>query len=198
MVIARQREIEALDLRIKGFSFRAIGEALGMTEGGAGDVVKRVLRDYADRLSETSPEATTLELQRLDEILVAIWPYCVGGPELDSYGVEVLDDEGRPKVKEPDPAYLAQYFKLTERRAKLRGLDVSRVELSGPGGGPIQVAPVDLARLSTGQLDALAGLLEAAGVHDEDKVPAQDDDEAIDAEFEVVPATNPAAKGDAC
>jgi hypothetical protein len=73
-------------------------------------------------LGELAAEVRTLELDRLD----ALW--------LSQYD----------KAKKGDVSALDRCLKIMDRRAKYLGLDVTRVEYSGPGGGPISLGYTDL------------------------------------------------------
>ena len=66
-----------------------------------------------------------LELERLDSLQAALWP-------LTQFRREVVD--GVEVVSEPDSRAVGQVLGVMDRRAKLLGMDVSRVEVAGVGG----------------------------------------------------------------
>jgi hypothetical protein len=71
------------------------------------------------------PEVLRLELERLDSLQAALWP-------LTQFRREVVD--GLEVVSEPDSRAVGQVLGVMDRRAKLLGMDVSRVEVAGVGG----------------------------------------------------------------
>lgn len=174
--VSRVREREALALRVQGLTQDQIAERLGLTQGAVSRTLARLLGNFAAEMRANTPKLVALEVERLDAIASAIWPYCVGGPVLDARGNPRIDPEtGEPLRRDPDPAYLAQFWKLAERRAKLLGLDVgSKVELSGPGGAPMQHALVDLTKLSPEQLAALETIMTTAGARASDAPAIKD------------------------
>jgi len=117
-----ERQLEALSLRRRGLSYRAIGEKLGVShEQARRDIDGELVRLARER--DTNLEAEReLELVRLDKIFDAL-----------DHWVNV----GNPQV-------INAYLKAMERRAKLLGLDApDKKELSGKDGGAIQIQWVD-------------------------------------------------------
>lgn len=104
------KQLQALELRKAGVSYQKIAETLGYAHAsGAHQAVesalKRTLQDPAD-------EVRKLEIERLDAMLMALWPNVKNG-----------------QYKANEVA-----IRLMERRAKLLGLDAptkQQVELSG-------------------------------------------------------------------
>ncbi len=81
LVLARQREGQALELRIGGATYARIAEALGMTSGGA---FKAVARGLARIAGESEEKATTLrriEMLRLDRMHLGLWGRASSGDE---------------------------------------------------------------------------------------------------------------------
>ena len=75
------RSIRALDLRVEGYSYRAIGGALGVNAGTAYRDVERALAEALDRRDDVAERARTLELRRCDRYLRALAPKIAGGDE---------------------------------------------------------------------------------------------------------------------
>ena len=96
-----KRQLEALDLRMRGKSFRAIGEKLGVTHVTAyNDVMKELSRLASERDGKVE-EMRQLELERLDMLLLAL----------------------EPMARVGDVGAVNSYLKTMERRAKYLGLD---------------------------------------------------------------------------
>lgn len=97
--MAREREKEAVTLRIGGASFDEIAERLGYHDkSGARKAVVRILERYAP---EPLEELRRLELARLDEALAGIWS----------------------RVKDGDLEAVETFLRISTRRARLLGLD---------------------------------------------------------------------------
>jgi hypothetical protein len=103
---AHERQLYALELRREGKSFPQIARELGYRSvAGAYDAVMGALRET---LREPAEQVRALELERLDQMLDAIWPTALTGSI---------------------PAQ-AQVLRLMERRAKYLGLDApARVDV---------------------------------------------------------------------
>ena len=96
-----ERQYQALELRRRGLSYRAIGAKLSVSHVQARADVEAVLRQLADENRDKADEMRQLEIERLDAIYES----------LDSW------------VASGNPAATNAYLKAMERRAKLQGLD---------------------------------------------------------------------------
>src|SRR5664280_3101378 len=93
-------ERKALELRRAGGTYEAIAERLGyQTRNGAHRAVARAL---ARNPAADAAGVRELETERLDRLLVAVWPVAMKG----------------------DAKAVDQVLKIAERRARLLGLDV--------------------------------------------------------------------------
>ena len=132
-VQAHERQKQALQLRTAGVAYEEIAARLGYRgRSGAYAAVMRALRAT---LQEPADELRTLELERLDRLLLGVWGQAAKGNQ----------------------GAVDRALRIMERRAKLLGLDApSKTELSGPQGGPIEVndAREQLLRLVVRQADA--------------------------------------------
>lgn len=118
---AAVRREKALQLRIKGMSYRRIGDALGVSHVQAFNDVKTELGRIAKESQDAAEELRTLELERLDAMLVAIAPL-------------ISASDKRPA----NLGAIDRALNIMARRAKLLGLDAAeKTEVSGPGGAPI-------------------------------------------------------------
>lgn len=116
-VEAAVRQQEALQLRLRGQTYREIAEATGYaSESGARKAVETALQAIRDECEETAEEVRSMELQRLDKMLDGVWSSAIGG----------------------DPKGIEAALKIMDRRAKLLGLDrAQKREITGPDGRPL-------------------------------------------------------------
>ncbi len=107
-------EKKAMEMRMQGMSYEAIGAKLGYSSNATHAAVMRVLKFHDEDVKEKVPQARQLELDRCDKMLDALWP----------------------KVKAGDTYAIGAALKVAERRARLSGLDMPvKVDpLSGEGG----------------------------------------------------------------
>jgi len=113
-VKSKLREDEAVQLRIAGLSFRAIGDKLGVSDVGAMKMVQRALDHIETNLAEKRPHLRQIELERLEKQHNKLW--------------ERLDAT-------PNDLFLHdRLLKIGESRRKLLGLDApTKVEGSEDG-----------------------------------------------------------------
>ncbi len=78
---ARMRETKAMELRLSGASFAAIGNALGITEEGARKAVLRALQRSAKQRESAADVLRPLEMARLDALQLALWKRAREGHE---------------------------------------------------------------------------------------------------------------------
>ena len=112
-VDALDRQIKALELRASGMRYQDIADKLGYkTPGGAYKAVKSAL---IKTLREPADELRNLEVERLDALLIDLWP------------------------NKHKPIYTDRILRIMERRAKLLGLDAPiKTDLTS-GGEAIKV-----------------------------------------------------------
>ena len=144
-----KRRAQAIALRLAGTDFDTIAERLQYANRGAAskDIWRAV---EANRIEEAQAVETLrdVEGQRLDRLQAAVWAQALEG---DLKAVETV-------------------LKVIAQRARLFGLDAPiRAEVSGPGGGAVQLATSSLEELN--QLISIAGQTSA----DVDTEPAEDD-----------------------
>jgi hypothetical protein len=132
--------------------------------------VTRALEAHRDEEAAEVSIYRQQENERLDALLEAAWPRATTpSPVFDKEG-EVIDHA-------LDFRAVDTVLRLMDRRAKLNGLDMPvKAELSGPGGGAVQIGPVGLAELRN--------LINTAGDPDPDDEDlldtGPDDDDADD------------------
>ena len=129
--------IQALELRAAGASFRQIGDTLSVSKPRAFRIVRKALDELVQHCQETAERVRQMELYRLDRIRLALDP------------------------KKSDPRVADTLIRISERVAKLHGLDAPhRIETSGPDGGPIQTEEkIDFSKLDLQELLALEQMM---------------------------------------
>jgi len=114
---ALEKRTRALELRRAGLTYRQIGEQIGLSSTAAWKHVKTGIDAARAEIAETGAEVLELELDRLDGMLRALWPKVLAG----------------------DTDAIRTSLRVQERRARYLGLDqADKLEVSGPGGGPIR------------------------------------------------------------
>ena len=116
-VKAYERQKEALSLRLVGLSYDAIAERLEFANrSGAFRAVQAALKKT---LQEPADELRTLELERLDSMLLPMMA----------------------QAKKGNQGAVDRVLRIMERRAKLLGLDApTKQEVTGKDGGPLVIA----------------------------------------------------------
>lgn len=73
-VDARTKERQVLELRRAGATYTQIGEQIGISESAAARYVRRAYERLCAETSETTAEMRQIETERLDAMLLSIWP----------------------------------------------------------------------------------------------------------------------------
>lgn len=110
-----ERRKRALDMRIKGYSLQQIADELGVAIGTVHIDLNETFKDLHQKTIESGETLRELELQRLDMALHAIALQVASG----------------------DLGAIDRWIKLSERRAKLLGLDLQRTDITS-GGEPLK------------------------------------------------------------
>ena len=120
-ITAAERRAQALDLRLAGYSFEAIGQQLGISKQAAYKHVSTALETLHTQTDNSAEQLRALELERLDALLKGCWTAASAG----------------------DPESTRVVLKVLERRAKLLGLDAptKTPEDDGEARGYIVVVP---------------------------------------------------------
>lgn len=119
-VVEKRRQ--SLELRKAGATFDAIARQVGYSSPAS--AYKAVLQALRDTCQEPADDVRRLELERLDRLMLAHWPAAIGS----------LTDPANPGQKLPASQDAAELvLKITDRRAKLLGLDqLSETDLAPP------------------------------------------------------------------
>lgn len=150
---AKREELksQALSLRITRASYRQIARVMAISVSYAHELVTEALNETRQLNEDQASELRALEVAMLDEMTVKLWPKAAAAREQ------------APKL---DPRTADTILRISERRAKLLGLDApTRWEGSGPGGGPFPIVggALDLSRLSLEDLQQLEAMYARAG-----------------------------------
>lgn len=137
--VSRQVQVEqALELRLAGATYTNIAKALSVSKGYAWKLIDRAVKESAERCAEAAEKIRSIELARLDKMRVVLWP------------------------KRADPRVCDSLLRISERTAKLYGLDITKHEITGADGGPVQTeqgsSVPDLTRLSIEELEQFAAI----------------------------------------
>jgi predicted transcriptional regulator len=112
----------ALEYRLMGHSEASIADIIGVTQGRVSQMLKEVLQEKTDAIMEMGEHLRTMELERIDRLILAWY-------------IRAQKDERAASV----------LLSWIERRHKiLPGLEISRSEMSGPGGAPIRLSASSL------------------------------------------------------
>lgn len=139
-----ERRLQALDLRKRGLSYRAIGDKLGIDFTTAYKDVMAELKRLAAENHDKADELRAMELERLDMLIKGLEPMATVG----------------------NPGAVNSYIKCMERRAKLLGLDAPTKVQVDDWRKEAQAAGVDDARLFEEMVNAARQTIAAsAGTH---------------------------------
>lgn len=95
-------QLDAVQLRLMGWTYENIGRRLGITRQAAHARVKKALQEWIAELDESTEELRQLELARLDKAQLSLWPSVLRG---DTTAINTL-------------------LRVMKRRAALTGIDV--------------------------------------------------------------------------
>jgi hypothetical protein len=132
----------ALEMRIEGHAIEDIATALRVSPGRVSQMIGEILCQKTEETRRLGDTLRAMELERIDRMMLHWYP--------------------RAKKDCKAAAVLLHW---TERRHKLLGLEISKHELFGPGGGPVCVtaSSLDLSKLSEEQLHQLEEIVRTAG-----------------------------------
>jgi len=78
-ILAREREVQAMSLRLAGAGYKRIGEALGVSTAAAYKAVKRVMDRTRKVADETAEQLREVHRARLEALHLANWPQAQKG-----------------------------------------------------------------------------------------------------------------------
>lgn len=159
---ARAREAEIAKLHARGWTKVQIAAELGVTEATVRYYVKRIHKAAAGLIADLA-EAKQRELLMLDEAERAAWEaWERSTQDAVTETVRTLPEGGaqhetRREGQAGDSALLKRLIEISERRAKLLGLDAPTRTLGA------QLTPEQLAGMSDDELDTYIKRLAGAG-----------------------------------
>lgn len=112
-----KRQQRALELKTDGWSYRAIGEKLGVSHVQAFDDIKGAIAELNETKLETTQDYVSIELERLDALTKALEPMAMVG-NVGSVGA---------------------YIKVMDQRAKLLGLYAPEKKDVTSGGEKLEI-----------------------------------------------------------
>ena len=149
--LGRQEVI--MDRLLEGRTQQEIGDELGVNKSTVNRLIKDLYEQRTADIEEMLPHARAMELERINRMML-------------HWYIRASKEERASEV----------YFKYMAQRQKLLGLEISKTELSGRGGGPIEFASqLDITKLSEKELGWLMIIVEKAGpkvVGMDEEVPA--------------------------
>ena len=101
MIKAREKDVQALELRKAGGSYRHIGKAMGISPQSALNCCRRALDELMHKIHESAEQLREIEAGRLDSLQLALWQKATGG---DAHAIDSVR-------------------KICESRRRLYGLD---------------------------------------------------------------------------
>ena len=125
-VAAAARQADALALRVKGMTFRQIGDALGCDGSTAFRAVRDALAATLAECAELAEHLRELENQRLDEMQAALWEKALAGvfPAADRVlrimerRAKLLDLDAPTKIAPTDPSGENPYIRLPDNELR--------------------------------------------------------------------------------
>jgi hypothetical protein len=113
---AQMRRARALELRVAGKQWKEIATICGFKN--ASDAFKAAQALLDQHVIPAIEDYRKVEEMRLDAMMAAVWNRALG--------IGFIDNESGASIStEPDPEYLAILLKISARRSKLLGLDVT-------------------------------------------------------------------------
>lgn len=125
---AAERRRMAMNLRLAGKSFQAIGDHLGISRQRAHRLIADELARLVEETQDDAAAYRQLHVERIEAMLAAAWPLILGR------------DDGKAVGATTRLSAIEKAVRLLDRQAKLLGLDKpTPMELSGPGGGALPI-----------------------------------------------------------
>tara|TARA_B100001778_G_C18444339_1_gene563808 strand:- start:72 stop:713 length:642 start_codon:yes stop_codon:yes gene_type:complete len=117
-----ERDARIFSLKKSGLSNSDIAKRFEMSAGAVAAATRRQLNKLNSEAFLAYPEVLRLELERLDEMQKSLWP-------LTQFRREELED-GSTVTVEPDQRAVQTVLGIMDRRARLLGMNVERVDIA--------------------------------------------------------------------
>lgn len=105
-----ERQMKAMQLRVRGFTFPEMANELDVSVGTAYNDYKAAMKRLIDETRESADQVRSVEITRLDRMIRSLELAAFGPPDADA-----------PFCA--DPKAIEVLLKVSDRRAKLLGLD---------------------------------------------------------------------------
>lgn len=123
------RNAKIFAARRAGSSVAEIAKRFNMTKSAVTAAISRELEALNREALQSYPEIIRMELERLDSMQNAIWPFT------QRRIVQVGDDQ---IVVDPDVKMVSQVMSIMDRRMKLLGLDTIKIDLQTTSADPVR------------------------------------------------------------
>ena len=117
-----ERDARIFSLKKSGLSNSDIAKRFDMTASAVASATRRQLNRLNSEAFLAYPEVLRLELERLDEMQKSLWP-------LTQFRREEMED-GSVITVEPDQRAVQTVLGIMDRRARLLGMNVERVDVA--------------------------------------------------------------------
>ena len=117
-----ERDARIFSLKKSGLSNQDIAKRFDMTAAAVAAATRRQLNRLNSEAFLSYPEVLRLELERLDEMQKSLWP-------LTQFRRETLDDGSQVTI-EPDQRAVQTVLGIMDRRARLLGMNIDRVDVA--------------------------------------------------------------------
>ena len=117
-----ERDARIFSLKKSGLSNSDIAKRFDMTASAVASATRRQLNRLNSEAFLAYPEVLRLELERLDEMQKSLWP-------LTQFRREEMED-GSTVTVEPDQRAVQTVLGIMDRRARLLGMNVERVDVA--------------------------------------------------------------------
>lgn len=118
-----KKQADVVRLVKRGNTFEQVSEKLGISPKEALTLTKQAIDKWAGELSLDAKENATLDLQRIDAMLLLVWDAAQPKPLYRKDGAPLLDREtGDPIMGAPDLESIKVWNSLMDRRARMLGL----------------------------------------------------------------------------
>ena len=117
-----ERDARIFSLKKSGLSNSDIAKRFDMTASAVASATRRQLNRLNSEAFLAYPEVLRLELERLDEMQKSLWP-------LTQFRREEMED-GSTITVEPDQRAVQTVLGIMDRRARLLGMNVERVDVA--------------------------------------------------------------------
>ena len=175
-----ERDLKMFRMRQAGASHAEIAKRYDLSVSSVSKGISRILERLNRDAALAYPEVLRMELERLDNLQSSVWP-------LTQFRRETIGDE--EIVVEPDMKAIQTVLGIMDRRSKLLGMDVQKVDLNVSGTTDVRHSLAGEQLKSIGNVDyrgesiQLLELMQKAGVLEKgvaEKILAEVEDDELE------------------